>query len=77
MIKGGVDSFQIIAELFQRHPEPTREQAREISPALFDVYERLMRVRVVAPTVTLQDRTWKLMELVGIKRSEPIQKSRG
>lgn len=62
------DSFQVVAELFLRHPEPTQEQAREIAPALFDIYQRLMRVRAVAPTVTVQDRTWRLMELVGIKR---------
>lgn len=61
------DSFEIIRELFTRHAEPTKEQAKEVAPALIDVYERLMRVRVVAPTADISAKFWRLMELVGIK----------
>jgi hypothetical protein len=73
----GVDSFQILGELLQRHPEPTREQALEIMPALTDIYVRLMRVREVAPTVCLPPRTVRLLELVGIKYREPQKAGKG
>jgi len=38
-----------------------------IAPALRDIYERLMRVRAVAPSVDLSDRLWELMEMVWLK----------
>lgn len=67
MTKEAVDSFTVLRALFAKHPEPTLEQAREVSPALFDIYERLMRVRVVAPTVILDEKVYRLMDMVGIK----------
>lgn len=61
------DSFEVVKDLLLAHPEPTQEQAREIAPALFDIYQRLMRVRSVSPTTDVGERLWRLMELVGIK----------
>lgn len=74
---GGADSFQIVGELLQRHPQPTREQALEVMPALTDIYQRLMRVRVVAPTVALHAPTVRLLELVGFKYKAPAPRSGG
>jgi hypothetical protein len=67
--EGGKDSFEVVKEfligLGERKPE--RAEVARISGALKDIYERLMRVRAVAPSVDLSDRMWGLMEMVGLK----------
>lgn len=64
-----VDSFTQARILFERlgEKDPTKDDALSIAPALFDIYERLMRVRQVSPTSDVSDRLWRLMELVGLK----------
>ena len=63
------DSFEVVKEfltgLGERRPE--REEVQAIAPALKEIFERLMNVRRVAPTVDLSDRMWGLMEMVGIR----------
>lgn len=76
--EGGSDSFEVVKDfvmrLGDRKPQP--EEVRPIAPALRDIYERLMRVRAVAPSVDLSDRMWNLMELVGI-RAKPARRLDG
>lgn len=60
------DSFEIIKALFIKTPEPTKEDAAAIAPALFDVYQRLMRVRSFNPTIDYSERLWRLLKLVGL-----------
>ena len=64
------DSFEVVKEfltaLGERRPE--REEVQAIAPALKEIFERLMRVRKVAPTVDLSDRMWELMAVAGIRR---------
>lgn len=69
--QGGRDSFEVIKEFLTRVGKraPNRDEVREISPALKELYERLMKVRTIAPTVDLDDRVWMLMELAGIRRT--------
>lgn len=68
------DSFEVVKEfvaaLGERRPE--REELQAIAWALKDIFDRLMNVRKVAPTVDLSDRMWSLMETVGI-RPKPIR----
>ena len=74
MVEGGKDSFEVVREFLLGVGErrPGREEVQAIAPALFDIYQRLMRVRSVAPTVDVSDRLWGLMELVGIK-AKPVR----
>ena len=68
--QGGSDSFDVIKEFLTRvgNRKPNRDEIHEISGALRDVYERLMRVRTVSPAIDLSDRMWMLMELAGIRK---------
>lgn len=61
-----LDSFEQIKALFTRSEEPTKEEALQIREALYDVFQRLMRVRQVAPSVDYSARLWRLLELVGL-----------
>jgi len=45
-----------------------------IATALADIYQRLMRVRSIAPSVDLSDRMWELMSMVGLK-AKPVRSS--
>lgn len=74
MVQGGKDSFEVVKEFLLGVGERKigRDEVQPIAPALFDIYQRLMRVRVVAPTVDVSDRIWGLMELVGIK-AKPVR----
>ncbi len=65
----GKDSFEVVRDFLLGLGErkPGREEVQAIAPALRDIYERLMRVRAVAPSVDLSDRLWELMEMVGLK----------
>ncbi len=69
METAGKDSFEVVKEflsgLGERKPE--RDEVLRIAGALKDIYERLMRVRAVAPSVDLSDRMWGLMEMAGLK----------
>jgi hypothetical protein len=68
------DSFEVVKEflmtLGERRPE--RDEVQTVAPALREIFDRLMRVRAVAPTVDLSDRMWTLMEMVGI-RARPVR----
>jgi len=67
--KEGKDSFEVVKEFLEVLDGriPQREEAQAIAGALNDIYQRLMRVRAVAPTVDVSGRMWELMEMVGIK----------
>ena len=64
------DSFEVVKEFLTALGErrPAREEVQAIAPALRQIFERLMNVRRIAPTVDLSDRMWTLMEMVGIRR---------
>jgi hypothetical protein len=68
------DSFEVVKEfltsLGERRPE--RDEVQAIAPALQQIFERLMNVRKIAPTVDLSDRMWTLMEMVGL-RAKPVR----
>lgn len=73
---GGKDSFEVVKEflagLGDRRPD--REEVQAIAGALTDIYQRLMRVRTIAPSVDVSDRMWDLMALVGLK-AKPVRSS--
>jgi hypothetical protein len=73
--EGAVDSFDVVKDFLVRlgDRDPAAAEVREIAPALKDIYERLMRVRAVAPSVDLSDRMWGLMRMVGL----PVKRGRG
>jgi flavorubredoxin len=62
------DHWGVLHELLARVPEPTKEQALEILPALAEIYRRWKAVRSFSPTVKLGDRTLRLMTLVGLHK---------
>jgi hypothetical protein len=74
--EGGKDSFEVVKEflagLGDRRPQ--RDEVQTIAVALADIYQRLMRVRSIAPSVDLSDRMWELMSLVGLK-AKPVRSS--
>ena len=74
--EGGKDSFEVVKEflagLGDRRPQ--RDEVLTIATALADIYQRLMRVRSIAPSVDLSDRMWELMSLVGLK-AKPVRSS--
>ena len=74
--EGGKDSFEVVKEflagLGDRRPQ--RDEVQTIATALADIYQRLMRVRSIAPSVDLSDRMWELMSLVGLK-AKPVRSS--
>ena len=72
--EGGKDSFEVVKEfltgLGDRRPQ--KEEVQTIAFALADIYQRLMRVRSIAPTVDVSDRMWELMTMVGLK-AKPVR----
>jgi hypothetical protein len=74
--EGGKDSFEVVKEflagLGDRRPQ--RDEVQTIAVALADIYQRLMRVRSIAPSVDLSDRMWELMALAGLK-AKPVRSS--
>jgi hypothetical protein len=74
--EGGKDSFEVVKEflagLGDRRPQ--RDEVQTIAVALADIYQRLMRVRSIAPSVDLSDRMWELMSMVGLK-AKPVRSS--
>ena len=74
--EGGMDSFEVVKEflagLGDRRPQ--RDEVQTIATALADIYQRLMRVRSIAPSVDLSDRMWELMSLAGLK-AKPVRSS--
>lgn len=66
----GRDSFEVVKEFLTALGDrpARRDEVQAIAPALREIFERLMRVRAVAPTVDLSDRMWTLMEMVGIRK---------
>ena len=74
--EGGKDSFEVVKEflagLGDRRPQ--RDEVQAIATALADIYQRLMRVRTIAPTVDVSDRMWELMAMVGLK-AKPVRTS--
>jgi hypothetical protein len=71
---GGKDSFEVVKEfiagLGDRRPQ--MEEVQAIAVALADIYQRLMRVRTIAPTVDVSDRMWELMAMAGLK-AKPVR----
>jgi hypothetical protein len=74
--EGVKDSFEVVkgllADLGAKKPE--REDALKVAWALKDIYERLMRVRAIAPMVDLSERMWDLMALAGLK-AKPVRQA--
>ena len=72
--EGGKDSFEVVKEflagLGDRRPQ--REEVQAIAVALADIYQRLMRVRSIAPSVDVSERMWELMGMVGLK-AKPVR----
>ena len=66
----GKDSFEVVKEFLTALGDrpARRDEVQAIAPALREIFERLMRVRKVAPTVDLSDRMWDLMAMAGIRR---------
>ena len=74
--EGGKDSFEVVKEFLSGLGDrrPQRDEVQTIAVALADIYQRLMRVRSIAPSVDLSDRMWELMSLVGLK-AKPVRSS--
>ena len=75
-VDGGKDSFEVVKEFIMGLGDrrPQRHEVEQIATALADIYQRLMRVRSIAPSVDLSDRMWELMALVGLK-AKPVRSS--
>ena len=73
-VDGGKDSFEVVKEFIMGLGDrrPSREEVASIATALADIYQRLMRVRSIAPTVDVSDRMWELMGMVGLK-AKPVR----
>ena len=74
--EAGKDSFEVVKEFLAGlgDRQPRREEVLTIAAALADIYQRLMRVRSIAPTVDVSERMWELMALVGLK-AKPVRTS--
>jgi hypothetical protein len=74
--EGGKDSFEVVKEFLMGLGDrrPQRAEVESIATALADIYQRLMRVRSIAPTVDVSDRMWELMAMVGLK-AKPVRSS--
>ena len=74
--EGGKDSFEVVKEFLAGLGDraPRKEEVQTIAVALADIYQRLMRVRSIAPSVDLSDRMWELMAMVGLK-AKPVRAS--
>ena len=73
-VDGGKDSFEVVKEFIMGLGDrrPQRAEVAQIATALADIYQRLMRVRTIAPTVDVSDRMWELMGMVGLK-AKPVR----
>jgi hypothetical protein len=73
---GGKDSFEAVKEFLAGlgDRQPRKEEVQAIALALADIYQRLMRVRSIAPSVDVSDRMWELMSMVGLK-AKPVRTS--
>ena len=71
---GGKDSFEVVKEFIAGLGDrrPHKDEVQSIAVALADIYQRLMRVRSIAPTVDVSDRMWELMSMVGLK-AKPVR----
>jgi hypothetical protein len=71
---GGKDSFEVVKEFIANLGDrrPQKDEVQGIAVALADIYQRLMRVRSIAPTVDVSDRMWELMSMVGLK-AKPVR----
>ncbi|HZE96143.1 MAG TPA: hypothetical protein VE981_03880 [Planctomycetota bacterium] len=67
--EGGKDSFEVVKEFLSGMGDrrPQRDEVQAIAVPLADIYQRLMRVRTIAPTVDVSERMWELMGMVGLK----------
>jgi hypothetical protein len=74
--EGGKDSFEVVKEFLAGlgDRQPRKEDVQTIALALADIYQRLMRVRSIAPSVDVSDRMWELMSMVGLK-AKPVRAS--
>ena len=72
--EGGKDSFEVVKEFLSGLGDrrPRNEEVQAIAVALADIYQRLMRVRSIAPTVDVSERMWELMGMVGLK-AKPVR----
>ena len=75
-VDGGKDSFEVVKEFLSGlgDRQPRREEVQTIAVALADIYQRLMRVRSIAPSVDVSERMWDLMAMVGLK-AKPVRTS--
>ena len=73
-VDGGKDSFEVVKEFIMGLGDrrPQRHEVQEIAVALADIYQRLMRVRSIAPSVDVSERMWELMGMVGLK-AKPVR----
>ena len=74
--EGGKDSFEVVKEFLSGlgDRQPRKEEVQTIAVALADIYQRLMRVRSIAPSVDVSERMWELMAMVGLK-VKPVRTS--
>jgi len=74
--EGGKDSFEVVKEFLSGlgDRQPRSEEVQTIAVALADIYQRLMRVRSIAPSVDVSERMWELMAMVGLK-AKPVRTS--
>lgn len=74
--EGGKDSFEVVKEFLSGLGDrrPQRDEVQAIAAALADIYQRLMRVRSIAPSVDVSERMWELMAMVGLK-AKPVRSS--
>ncbi len=72
--EGGKDSFEVVKEFLAALGDrrPQRDEVQAIAGALADIYQRLLRVRSIAPSVDVSERMWELMTLVGLK-AKPVR----
>ena len=72
--EGGKDSFEVVKEFLSGlgDRQPRSEEVQTIAVALADIYQRLMRVRSIAPSVDVSERMWELMGMVGLK-AKPVR----
>lgn len=74
--EGEKDSFEVVKEFLSGLGDrrPQRDEVQAIATALADIYQRLMRVRSIAPSVDVSERMWELMSMVGLK-AKPVRSS--
>ena len=74
--EGGKDSFEVVKEFLAGlgDRQPRKDEVQTIAVALADIYQRLMRVRSIAPSVDVSERMWELMSLAGLK-AKPVRTS--